>query len=150
MHFIGSGHIPLEHTEMLQEFSDLILAILILPLSYYRSSWPLDYHRTDIKRAGLSTGTSSPSHGETTRCVCQQHNPKMRLFELSSEHQNTCLFPAQALLYCGRVSSVICNCTEDELCSFHRKYSITVLHGWALARFYSSHIIKYPPTPCLA
>ncbi len=30
MHFIGSGHIPLEHTE--------ILALLILPPSYY--VWP--------------------------------------------------------------------------------------------------------------
>ncbi len=28
MHFIGSGHIPLEHTEMLQESPDLIPALL--------------------------------------------------------------------------------------------------------------------------
>ncbi len=28
MHFIGSGHIPLEHTETLQESPDLILALL--------------------------------------------------------------------------------------------------------------------------
>ncbi len=34
MHFIGSGHIPLEHTEMLQESPDLILALSILPPSY--------------------------------------------------------------------------------------------------------------------
>ncbi len=45
---------------------------------------------------------------------------------------------------CGRVSSVICHCTED------RKYQHNFL-GWALARMVQySHKIKYLPIPCLA
>ncbi len=53
MHFIGSGHIPLEHTETLQESPDLILALLdfapeILGLARLAMTQKLDY-RTSSK-----------------------------------------------------------------------------------------------------
>ena len=55
MHLIGSGHIPLEHTEMLQESPDLILALLILPrairsgpqTSLLRWCWLADFYMRD-------------------------------------------------------------------------------------------------------
>ncbi len=53
MHFIGSGHIPLEHTETLQESPDLILALLdfapeILGLARLVDKYARDFYMENV------------------------------------------------------------------------------------------------------
>ncbi len=84
MHFIGSGHIPLEHTETLQESPDLILALLdFAPRDIRSGQTSIAHHKIDWKSRlfllGMGRGfqPNPRSNGYLASCSCQQFKLKL-------------------------------------------------------------------------